>query len=439
MILRRLFLIRNGLAATLALMGGAAAQDVAPGRVALVAAFHGDAQEPGQSAADALTISRAALAAGFDVRRLEYPTTLPDAPALPPQIALIYLSGDADGDAMRDWPLDQIAARWQGAGMLILAAETCPAAPGAAAVPTLPDPPPRSLLIAPHDCTASDRLTDILAATLSRPGAEIGAALQNAGFDLRRGDGWPGFVAIEPAAAAQQDGLILAAPLQPAPAPAVVPVAQVAPVLTAAFPEDRMAHPTPAGLPQPSVIVGDLPEDTVEAERPDIATTIAGQALSTDFAERERLRGTDAALFASLLESGAFDPAPAEQVSAIQTELARMGCYTGQVDGQWGAGSRTAAQRYFAQAGGAAPTLAPEIALFRALAARPDVRCPAPAPQPVVQPVAPRATPAPTPAAPRAAPPATAVPRQPAPQQPAPASPAPRRIDPNALGSGIFR
>ncbi|MDO5612495.1 MAG: hypothetical protein Q4G14_04530 [Paracoccus sp. (in: a-proteobacteria)] len=436
-----------GAAITAAPVAAAAQQDAPDGaaaRVAVTMAFHGTQQEPGQSAADALAVSRAALAAGFDVRRLEYPTALPEAPATAPQVALVFLSGDADGGAPGGWPLERIAAQWQGAGALIVVAESCPATPGTAPLATLPDPPPRALLAAPADCSATPRLTDALTTALTRPGAEIAATLRAAGMALRQGADWPGLTATpatapaSPPADTPADTLILAAPLQPVPPPpAAAPVPMALP--TAALPQDRAARPTAPGLPEPSVIIGDPVDDT-----PDTAaavTVVQGQPLSTGFDERERLRSTDAALFASLLDAGAFDPAPAEQVSAIQAELARMGCYTGTVDGQWGAGSRAAAQRYFAQAGTAAPTLAPETALFRALAARPDLRCPPPAPQPVAQP-APRATPAP--AAPRATAPA-AQPRQPFARQPAPApappaaTPAPRRIDPNAIGSGVFR
>ncbi|MDO5631864.1 MAG: hypothetical protein Q4G22_08505 [Paracoccus sp. (in: a-proteobacteria)] len=459
--LGRVMALRCALFLTTVLLGAAIAaaptvaiaQQDAPGRVALTLAFHGRAQEPGQSAADALAVSRAAMAAGFDVRRMEYPTALPDAPALAPQVALVFLSGDAEDGAVGGWPLDRIAARWQGAGSLILVAESCPATPGTASVASLPEPPPRALLAAPADCTATPRLTDALATALTTPGAEIAAALHQAGFALRQGAGWPGLTATpaQPATAGAgaADSLILAAPLQPVAAPSSpapsLPVASLpapAPVVlsAAALAQDRMARPTAPGLPEPSVIVGDPAPDM-----PDTAsavTVVEGQAIPTGFDERERLRLTDASLFASLLQAGAFDPAPAEQVSAIQAELARMGCYTGTVDGQWGAGSRAAAQRYFAQAGTAAPTLAPETALFRALAARPDLRCPAPTPQPVAQP-APRVTPAPAAPRPTAPAAATSAPRQPVARQPAPpppaATPAPRRIDPNAIGSGVFR
>ena len=429
----------------LALATAADAQDA--GRIGVAAAFHGQAQEPGQSAADALAISRAALAAGFQMRRLEYPAAPPAPPATRPDVALIYLSGDADGGTVGGWPLAQIAADWQGAAALILAVDTCPAAQADAPVPTLPEPPPRALLVAPADCAAGPRLTEALADALTRPGAEIGAAMRAAGFTVRQGAGWPGFTATQGQArpGATHDSFILDAPQQPvqpvqAPAPAAVAVLAAAPA-----PQDRMAHPTPPGMPDPSVIVGDLPEDAPEPApvQPEVAAVIEGQAMDSGFEERERLRTDDAALFTSLLESGAFDPPPQEQVAAIQSELARMGCYAGGIDGEWGPGSRAAVQRYVAAGGGSVPSDEPDPALFRALAARPDVRCPPPAPRPTVA-ATPQTRTAPAPAAAtprRTAPATTAAPtpqRQPAP--PAPAATAPqRRIDPNAIGTGLFR
>lgn len=261
-------------------------------------------------------------------------------------------------------------------------------------------------------------------------------------------------------------------PQTPAPATAGAPAAEVIAVAAqplrplpsragVVFGPDRGVRPVPPGFPAPSVIVGNpaappLPPEPETAPAPDLAVAdpgtlaaLEGEGFGTGIEDRLRLRAQDPALFASLMDSGAFDPAAGEVVAAIQAELARLGCYRGVVDGDWGAGSRAALARWV-EAGGASGDTTPDAALFRRVAGGPDLRCPAPvaatparqapaaaaarqpaARQPQAQPATPRR------AAPAAQPPRTAQPqpqrRQPAPQQPA------RRIDPNALGTGVFR
>ncbi len=67
-----------------------------------------------------------------------------------------------------------------------------------------------------------------------------------------------------------------------------------------------------------------------------------------------KMRNDDPAQFEQLLTSGVFDPTPGNEARAIQTELARMQCYTGGIDGKWGRGSIAAVDRYFTQIGTAA-------------------------------------------------------------------------------------
>lgn len=112
-----------------------------------------------------------------------------------------------------------------------------------------------------------------------------------------------------------------------------------------------------------------------------------------------------------------------------------MNCYRGGIDGIWGNGSRGAVDRYFQQVNATPVTREAEIPLFRQIALRDDVRCPDPVAQPVArnpqpstvrpvvnaQPARPQVT-QPARPAPTAAPPA---------QQPA--------LNPNAIGTGMFR
>jgi uncharacterized caspase-like protein len=105
---------------------------------------------------------------------------------------------------------------------------------------------------------------------------------------------------------------------------------------------------------------------------------------------------------------------PEDLPRAVQTELARVGCYRAGVDGVWGNGSRSALQRYVDGNGSALSGLEPTEEVWRELRAVTGEVCAAPAPTPrAAQPAA-----RPAPAAPRQAAP---VARAPA---PAPAAPA---------------
>ncbi len=189
---------------------------------------------------------------------------------------------------------------------------------------------------------------------------------------------------------------------------------------------NRFRIPTPSGFPEPSILVGmPAPADGGVAEAP--AALPGAEIAYDDVAGRNALRDSNPELFASLVSSGAFDPPEDQLVRALQTELQRMGCYRGGIDGDWGRGSRRAVTLYVQTAGVEVPTQDAVPDLFRAIVSRPDVACPAPvvaAPRPAAQPAA-----APRPAAQPARPPA-----------PQPAQPASRpQIDPTASGIGVFR
>ena len=203
-------------------------------------------------------------------------------------------------------------------------------------------------------------------------------------------------------------------------------------VLVAA-PAPRRTSPRPVpgagSLPEPSIILGQ--EETLASlALPDAPETPPAQQLDyTDIDARKALKASDAAGYATLISTGAYDPPPDQLAFAVQTELARMNCYTRAIDGDWGNGSRRALQLYFDTLEVAAATQEPTVEVFRQLLTDDSVACPevaAPAPAPAAA-AAPRTTPR--------------TPRTQAAPAPAPA-PAPaesgRRIRQNN-GTGAFR
>lgn len=200
-------------------------------------------------------------------------------------------------------------------------------------------------------------------------------------------------------------------------------------VLPVALP-DAAALPRRPGLPEPSVILGDLAVLVSMAQR---------GPMGVPRVMRDNIRQRDAAMFQRLLAGGAFDPDGDQLIAALQTELLQMNCYGGQIDGDWGAGSVEALGRYFQTLGAAQAEPAPDIALFRQIAGHEAVQCAD------RQPVAISASPA-APAGPRggSSPPSSGqaaaggAARAPAQVQP-PAESAPRQINPGLIGSGLFR
>ena len=130
-----------------------------------------------------------------------------------------------------------------------------------------------------------------------------------------------------------------------------------------------------ADQPRPSIIVGDLA----------ILAAIGPRGpLGLPFPAREAIRQRDAALFERLLGRGVFDPDTDRMAEAIQTELQRMECYSGGIDGRWGSGSSRAVERW-QQASKSGTGTDATADLFRAIAHSGDMRCAAVAPvQPAV-------------------------------------------------------
>ncbi len=128
--------------------------------------------------------------------------------------------------------------------------------------------------------------------------------------------------------------------------------------------------------------------------------------------------------------AAALPAAPDDLPRAVQEELARVGCYGLGVDGDWGAGSRTALKHYY-EAKGQTPAepLDPTEDLWRVLTAEPAGICKqavAAAPKPKVEKrAAPATTAAPRPAA--AEPERARAPTKPRAPAPAPAPTAPAK------------
>ena len=167
------------------------------------------------------------------------------------------------------------------------------------------------------------------------------------------------------------------------------------PVVTfAALPTAQIAAlPLAAGLPEPSILVG-LIEGVTEASldvdpEPEAESTALASfindnaAIAASLTTLRELRKNDPEMYASLLASGAFDP-PAGDVLAkvIQTELRRMNCYLGGIDGDYGPRSRRGSSSYYDElkkkeiASLESPDAS--VDLFRLILGNDEVRCPDP-------------------------------------------------------------
>jgi len=167
------------------------------------------------------------------------------------------------------------------------------------------------------------------------------------------------------------------------------------PVVTfAALPTAQIAAlPLAAGLPEPSILVG-LIEGVTEASldvdpEPESESTALASfindnaAIAASLTTLRELRKNDPEMYASLLASGAFDP-PAGDVLAkvIQTELRRMNCYLGGIDGDYGPRSRRGSTSYYDElkkkeiASLESPDAS--VDLFRLILGNDEVRCPDP-------------------------------------------------------------
>lgn len=198
-------------------------------------------------------------------------------------------------------------------------------------------------------------------------------------------------------------------------------------IFTASATPKRQFKPTTAGLPTPSIIVGIIkPEDSF-ANPTELGAAISGTEMGgLDYKARQKMRADNPELFNRLLTSGAFDPPENAIAGAIQTELARMGCYSSGIDGIWGNGSRAAVDRYYARIGSAPATREPVIELYRQLLRKDDVTCP-------VSQTAARTTPRGTGGSTRTPRTTTRTPPKPATQT------GPRTIDRTSNPAGVFR
>lgn len=267
--------------------------------------------------------------------------------------------------------------------------------------------------------------------------SEAGIVVDVAGARPAQAAAGGGAVAVAPASPVIMQDAGIISPVQTVVSP-IVAGAEVqgeALAILAAAPAARTAtaRPVPGagGLPQPSIILGEE-ETLVSLALPDAPVAPVVQQLDyTDIAARTALKESDAAGYVDLIKAGAYDPPPDQLVFAVQTELARMKCYTRAIDGDWGNGSRRALQLYFDTLKVAATTQEPTIDVFRQLLTDDAIACPeAAVPVPVAE-AAPRTQRTPrTQAAPVQAAPAQAP-------APAPAETG-RRIRTNN-GTGAFR
>ncbi len=234
-----------------------------------------------------------------------------------------------------------------------------------------------------------------------RPQGSGGAAASGSG--ARAGDGGGASSAVQ-----------IFTPVQRSAAPAALPV------------ED--------GLPEPYLIFGEIRPINASFD-PTETGEVQGSALDTSsFETRNQLRNDQPDLYAELVASGAFDPEDGSArglARAIQTELARMNCYTAGIDGIWGGGSRRSVSAYFEQISEQPTGLEPTLDLFRKIILNDDVSCP------VVQQAAQPARSTGTTRQRSTAPAPAATPQRQQPAQQAPATGG--GLNTNNLGSGIFR
>lgn len=139
----------------------------------------------------------------------------------------------------------------------------------------------------------------------------------------------------------------------------------------------------PAGMPEPSIIIGVLQSESASYDVIDDdpsagagSNGISSTEVTFDNLDARRaMRAQGEELFVELVNQGAFDPSAQVLVVALQTELKRMDCYRSVIDGDWGRGSRSSVKRYFDEFGGKAVTLKPTIDLFRQIILKDDIKC----------------------------------------------------------------
>ena len=207
-------------------------------------------------------------------------------------------------------------------------------------------------------------------------------------------------------------------------------------ILTAAPARTGTARPVPGagGLPRPSVILGEAPTlvalETPAPDEPPVQTLDY-----TDIAARSAVKSSDPAEYERLILAGSYDPPPEQLAVAVQTELKRMGCYRGGIDGQWGPGSRRALQLYFDTLKTATTTQEPTVEVFHQLLQKDEVECPVPVAAPAAAPAA-ASTRTNRTTTTQAAPTTRRTTAAPA---PAPAPSTGRKIKGGGLGTGVVR
>lgn len=229
--------------------------------------------------------------------------------------------------------------------------------------------------------------------------------------------------ATTPPAAPAAPAADTAAPGAAGPELAALPPAAKEAALLA--PGGRDAAPRPEGAPKPDLsrlpTLRQIAPGLQLMALPPIAAAIAPAPVAPGLrlkpvepADRIRPQGFE------VLASGVRMPIldPAELPKAVQTELARVGCYQGAIDGDFGPGSQDALDRYY-KAKGTEGDTKPTDAVYGQLLGETAPVCKASAP--VAAPAAPK------PAAPKPAAPKPAAQAAPKPAAPAPApAPAPQ-------------
>ncbi|MFK7836775.1 MAG: peptidoglycan-binding protein [Sulfitobacter sp.] len=388
-----------GLCLCLSLSGNASAQDA---RWQGLVVGQSGAASP-KAFADAFHVADALRSGGLDVVQM-----LRDQPAetvfdaiealAGTERAIVYFSGPllADGTGLRleggDLGFDDVLARLGAAGLseVALLVESCPSQNAALVLP----PPPTDLRVlraasmAPGaPCPAEGgRLTDLLRALVATE-KSLGDLLSDVWVSsdlLTQPRMRPAKAPTKPAVSLVQNDVVSLVPVSAAAvsttlapldlrATAASGAGEVV-IFAPSAPAQLAALPTEAGLPEPSIIVGLIEQATLASFAPaQTPGEVTRNEISYENLEARRaLKAQDAALFATLVEGGAFDPPTGELPTALQTELARMGCYTARIDGDWGPGSRRSVQRYFSELAKGPQSLDDRLQLYQAIANNPN-------------------------------------------------------------------
>lgn len=172
-----------------------------------------------------------------------------------------------------------------------------------------------------------------------------------------------------PAADGTESGIVIVQPeeIQPATGTTEVVVAPPgldAPELAAIAPTGDTSTPVIKDTQAPAIVIAE-PEVAPSVEVAAIAPVDQTLAIDTDPAET--LAPVEPVLAAVEI--------PEDLASAVQTELARLGCYRSAIDGDWGKGSALSLVRYYSAKKSAPETLEPTADLYVALRREENVIC----------------------------------------------------------------